>query len=92
VVCQLLFIGGETRVNKLTFLILSIAAIVLATVGNSTKSGVITDIGGVVALVTWILGLVKMVQLSRWGWFVAVLLLPTFGTLLYGIYGPEHHR
>jgi hypothetical protein len=79
-------------VNKPLFLILSIIAIVVVAVGESSKSNTITLIGGAVELITWILGLIKMVQLKRWGWFVAVLLLTPLSTLLYGIYGPSHAR
>jgi hypothetical protein len=78
--------------NKMVFLGLSIVAIVVAAIGSATKSTIATDIGGLAALVTWVLGLIKMVQLKRWGWFVAVLLLTPLTTLLYGIYGPAHPR
>ena len=45
-------------------------------------------VGGLCGLVAWILGLVKTAQIGRWGWFVAVLLLPGLGSLIYGIAGP----
>lgn len=45
-------------------------------------------VGGLCGLVAWILGLVKTAQIGRWGWFVAVLLLPALGSLIYGIAGP----
>ena len=46
-------------------------------------------LGGLLAaLIAWILGLAKTAQIKRWGWFVAVLLTPPLGTLLYGLAGP----
>ena len=44
--------------------------------------------GALAALAAWILGLAKTAQIKRWGWFVAVLLTPPLGTLLYGLAGP----
>ncbi len=65
---------------------------VTATSNASPIALALVGIGGLVSLVTWILGLVKTVQLKRWGWFVAVLLLGTIGTLIYGIAGSEQPR
>ncbi len=39
--------------------------------------------------VAWIMGLIKTAQLKAWGWFVAVLLVPPLGSLIYGIAGPD---
>jgi hypothetical protein len=67
------------------------------TTGTTTPSAsgpglAVYAIGGLVALVTWIMGLVKTAQLKRWGWFVEVLLLGLLGTLIYGIAGPQHPK
>jgi hypothetical protein len=45
--------------------------------------------GGLLAFVTWILGLVKTAQIKRWGWFVAVFFLTPLASLIYGIVGPD---
>jgi len=44
--------------------------------------------GALAALAAWILGLVRTAHIKHWGWFVAVLLTPPLGTLLYGLVGP----
>jgi hypothetical protein len=96
--CLLEIIIRGKHMSKMTFLILSIASLVLVGVGEGLQSSqsstslILAGIGGLVALVTWIMGLVKMVQLKRWGWFVAVFFLAPLSTLLYGIYGPAHPR
>jgi hypothetical protein len=82
-------------VNKTYFLALSLATIVLVAVGGAIAGSTgtaIRDVGALGELVVWISGLVKMVQLKRWGWFVAVLILAPLSTLLYGIYGPAQPR
>ena len=48
--------------------------------------------GGLAALAAWIGGLIKIGQIRRWGWFVAVLLLPALGSLLYGLAGPTQRK
>jgi hypothetical protein len=51
--------------------------------------GLALYIAGVLAgLAAWIGGLIKTGQIRRWGWFVAVLVLPALGSLLYGLVGP----
>ncbi len=84
--------------SKQALLYVSIAAIALAVVGSVlTNSGtsagtIVSGLGGLGALAAWIGGLIKTIQLKRWGWFVAVLLLAPITTLLYGIYGPAAPR
>lgn len=46
-------------------------------------------LGGICTLIAWIGGLIKTAQISRWGWFVLVLLLSPLGSLIYGFAGPE---
>jgi hypothetical protein len=51
--------------------------------------GFVLYLGGVIAaIVAWIMGLIKTAQIRRWGWFLAVLVLPPLGSLLYGLVGP----
>lgn len=45
-------------------------------------------LGGIAALIAWIMGLIKTAQIGRWGWFVAVLLISPLGSLIYGLAGP----
>jgi len=40
-------------------------------------------------LVAWIGALIKTVQLQRWGWFVALLILSGITLLVYSFAGPE---
>ncbi len=79
--------------SKQNILIATLAGIVLYVVGFVLKSGTaslaLLGLGALAFVVAWIMGLVKTAQLSRWGWFVAVLLLGAIGTLIYGIAGPE---
>lgn len=91
--------------TKRNILLVSLASIVLLIVG-AALGGVATTpgasvngtglaiygIGGLAALVGWVMGLVKTAQLKRWGWFVAVLLLGSLGALIYGAAGPEHGK
>ncbi len=46
-------------------------------------------IGGILALIAWIFGLIRSAQASAWGWFVLVLLISPLGSLIYGLAGPE---
>ena len=46
-------------------------------------------IGGVISLIAWIGALIATARLSRWGWFVVVLLLGGLGELIYLIGGPS---
>jgi hypothetical protein len=46
-------------------------------------------VGAVLTFVAWLLGLIKTARMSRWGWFVVVLLLSPLGSLIYGLAGPE---
>lgn len=55
--------------------------------------GLVLYVGGViVGLAAWFGGLIKTGQIRRWGWFVAVLLLPALGSLLYGLAGPTQRK
>jgi hypothetical protein len=57
---------------------------------SAVDIGIALYLGGLLAaLIAWILGLAKTAQMKRWGWFVAVLLTPPLGTLLYGLAGPS---
>lgn len=44
--------------------------------------------GVIAAIIAWIVGLITTARIRRWGWFVAVLILPVLGSLLYGLIGP----
>jgi hypothetical protein len=74
--------------NKQNLLYVSIAALVLDVLGSTTHLGAITAIGGLVSLAVWIMGMIMMARIKRWGWFVAILFLSPLATLLYGIMGP----
>lgn len=56
--------------------------------GGFGIAGLIYLLGFVAAAIAWIMGLIKTAQISRWGWFVAVLLLGSLGSLIYGLAGP----
>jgi hypothetical protein len=45
--------------------------------------------GVVVALLAWLLGLVKTAHIRRWFWFIVVFLLSPLGSLVYGLLGPS---
>jgi hypothetical protein len=54
-------------------------------------------IGALVEIVSWILALVSVAALGRWGWFVALLILGLIGLLLivmilYSFIGPTQAR
>ena len=78
--------------NKTTFLILGIVTIALLVVGQAAKVTAVYDLGLLGSFVAWVLGIIKMAQLKRWGWLVAVILVTPLATLLYGIYGPTSAR
>lgn len=56
--------------------------------GSAGIAFLIYGIAGILQLVAWIMGLVKTAQIARWGWFVAVLIVPVLGSLIYGLAGP----
>lgn len=43
----------------------------------------------ILALMTWVIGLIVSVQTQAWGWFVTVLLLPGIGAFMFGLFGPS---
>lgn len=43
----------------------------------------------ILGFTAWLLGLMKTARISRWDWFVAVLILGMPGALIYGISGPS---
>ena len=49
---------------------------------------VLSGIGIILGLVSWVGALVAIGKQSRWGWFVLVLLLSWLGELIYLIGGP----
>lgn len=44
---------------------------------------------GIVSLIVWIGGIVRMIQLQRWGWLVCMIVFGSVATLIYGFAGPE---
>lgn len=88
--------------RKKTIAWLLIIGLVLAAVGGgingagmvaSTKGVILTGvvlsgIGIILSLVSWIGALVATGRQGRWGWFVLVLLLSGIGELIYLIGGP----
>ena len=88
--------------NILIFALVSIVALVLGVVllvvasaahlnlSSAAFGSIITLflIGGLVGFVAWLMGLMKTARISRWDWFIAVLLLGPLGALLYGFGGP----
>ena len=52
----------------------------LTSAGSAVNIGLVLYLGGVIAaIIAWIMGLMKTAQIGRWGWFIAVLLLPVLG-------------
>lgn len=57
----------------------------------------LAGIGGLIALISWIMALAGSALLGRWGWFVVVLILGLIGLLLpvmivYSVIGPTRRR
>ena len=46
-------------------------------------------VAGIVSLIAWIGGIVRVVQLQRWGWLICMIVFGSFATLIYGFAGPE---
>lgn len=64
--------------------------------GSSTGAGIVVLIGvlayiaaAVVYFIGWLGALIKTAKLSRWGWFVCILLLGWFAMLAYVFAGPK---
>jgi len=89
--------------RKKTIAWLLISGLVLAALGGgingagmmaSTKEVILTGvvlsgIGIILSLVSWIGALVATGKQGRWGWFVLVLLLSGIGELIYLVGGPS---
>jgi hypothetical protein len=89
--------------RKKTIAWLLISGLVLAAIGGgingagmmaSTKEVILTGvvlsgIGIILGLVSWIGALVATGKQGRWGWFVLVLLLSGIGELIYLVGGPS---
>jgi len=59
------------------------------TASSAVVIGFVLYLSGVIAaIIAWIVGLITTARIKRWGWFVAVLILPVLGSLLYGLIGP----
>jgi ATP/ADP translocase len=59
------------------------------TASSAVVIGFVLYLGGVIAaIIAWIVGVITTARMRRWGWFVAVLILPVLGSLLYGLFGP----
>lgn len=64
------------------------AGMAAQTMGVILTGVIISAIGIIVVLVSWIGALVATARQGRWGWFVLVLLLNGLGELIYLIAGP----
>lgn len=71
--------------------------------GQSPSSAVysaglaLVAVGALVEVVSWILALISVALLGRWGWFLSLLILGPLGLLLivmiiYSFVGPSQHR
>ena len=57
----------------------------------------LVGVGALIELVSWILALISVAILGRWGWFIALLILGVIGLLLvvmiiYSFIGPAQAR
>jgi hypothetical protein len=57
----------------------------------------LAGIGGLIELISWILALISVAILGRWGWFLGLLILGLIGLLLivmiiYSFVGPSQPR
>ncbi len=57
----------------------------------------LVGIGALIEVISWILALISVATLGRWGWFVAMLILGVIGLLLvmmviYSFFGPSQRR
>lgn len=87
--------------TKRNILILSVVGIVCiiggilitraeASGGGTTGFGAIVYILGlIISAVAWIMGIVKTAVTRHWGWLIAVVILGTLGSLIYGLAGPD---
>ncbi len=64
--------------------------------GSSTAGGLVALVGvlayvaaAVVYFIGWLGALIRTAKLSRWGWFVCILLLGWFAMLAYVFAGPK---
>lgn len=70
------------------------AVVAAGTTPLATTAWIIAFIAGLVMLVAWIGALIRLAQLRRWGWFIAVcmthlVMLGIFGMVAYALGGPE---
>jgi hypothetical protein len=93
---------GEDSMRKKTIAWLFIIGFVLAALGGgingagmaaSTKGAILTGViltglGVILGLISWIGALIATGKQHRWGWFVLVFLLSGIGELIYLIGGP----
>jgi hypothetical protein len=88
-------------------LVLAIVGAVLAALtmrGGQAESSTVyaagialAGIGALIEVISWILALISVALLGRWGWFVVMLILGVIGLLLivmvvYSFVGPTSHR
>lgn len=89
--------------SKRNILYLCLTSIVVYVIGfimnaaSSNGSGfgtILIVIGAILAIVAWIIAIIKTASMRRWGWLAAVVILGLLlggvvGPLIYAIFGPE---
>lgn len=48
--------------------------------------------GGLLLLVVWVAAIVRVIQLRRWGWLIAMILGTAVTAFVFGIVGPSERR
>ena len=78
----LAFVAGGSVLAIATFGHVNLSSVVFLGIG------VLFAVSVALGFVAWLLGLMKTARISRWDWFVVVLVLGAPGALLYGFGGP----
>ncbi len=80
------------NVYLVSLLLLIVSTVLIYSKVSPAVGGLLYIVGAIGAFVAWVGALIKTAQLSRWGWFVGVLITGGIGLLIYVFGGPTEKR
>jgi hypothetical protein len=87
---------GIVSIITLVLLIVSMPLLPAKTPSVMSASVLLTyivfGISGITMTCCWVYGIVKVIQLRRWGWLVAMVPLTIYAVVVFSIWGPNERR
>ncbi len=80
------------NVYLVSLVLIIVSTVLIYSKASPTVGALLYFVGALGAIVSWIGALIKTAQLSRWGWFVGILITGGIGFLIYVFAGPTEKR